>query len=129
MHVVDARNLNTAVAEATAATWDLARSASEPAARISRQVLDAATQSDRASSLSTQDAQSEPIAAGVSVPSLARLAPDSAAAEAMLQEVGDRLASGVRPISDTARHAFRFLLGPAMPKPDVPPNLTAPRGA
>ena len=36
--------LNEAVADATDATWDLARSASEPAARISRQVLDAATE-------------------------------------------------------------------------------------
>ena len=35
------------LAEATAATWDLARTASEPAARISRQMLDAATGSDQ----------------------------------------------------------------------------------
>ena len=48
---VDARTLNMALAEATAATWDLARSASEPAARISRQVLDAATGPDREPSL------------------------------------------------------------------------------
>ncbi len=33
--VGDTRALNTALADATAATWDLARSASEPAARIS----------------------------------------------------------------------------------------------
>ena len=37
--------LNRALAEATSATWDLARSASEPAARISRDMLDASTQS------------------------------------------------------------------------------------
>lgn len=127
---VDARNLNTALAEATAATWDLARSASEPAARISRQVLNAATQADRESSVPAPDARSEPGAAGVSVvPSLAALAPDTAAAEAMLQQVGDHLATGVRPLSDTARHAFSFLLGPASAKPEVPANQPAPKGA
>jgi hypothetical protein len=126
---VDARNLNTALAEATAATWDLARSASEPAARISRQVLSAATEGEREPSLSAADARPDPGAAGVSVPSLAALAPDTAAAEAILQQVGDRLATGVRPLSDTARHAFSFLLGPASAKPDVPPNPPAPKGA
>jgi hypothetical protein len=126
---VDPRSLDTAVADATAATWDLARSASEPAARISRQVLNAATQADRESGLPTSDTRLEPVTAGVSVPSLAALAPDTAAAGAMLQQVGDHLATGVRPLSDTARHAFGFLLGPAITKPEVPANPPAPKGA
>jgi hypothetical protein len=124
-----ASNLNTAVADATAATWDLARSASEPAARISRQVLSAATLADREPSLPNPDAGLETVSTGASVLSLAALAPDTAAAEAMLQQVGDHLATGVRPLSDTARHAFRFLLGPASAKPDVPANPPAPKGA
>ena len=41
----EARKLNDALASATEASWDLARSASEPAARLSRQFLDAATES------------------------------------------------------------------------------------
>jgi hypothetical protein len=126
---VNVPNLNTAVADATAATWDLARSASEPAARISRQVLSAATEADREPSLPNPDAGLETVSTGASVLSLAALAPDTAAAEAMLQQVGDHLATGVRPLSDTARHAFRFLLGPASAKPDVPANPPAPKGA
>jgi hypothetical protein len=125
----NARQLNTAVAEATAATWDLARSASEPAARISRQVLNAATEAELTSSLPDTDARTEPVAARSSIPSLAALAPDTAAAGAMLLQVGDRLAIGVRPLSDTARHAFGFLLGPTIAKPKAPANLPAPKGA
>ena len=116
-----------ALADATAATWDLARSASEPAARISRQVLDAATEPEHDPGPAA--ALPAPIAATVSVPSLDSLAPDSAAAATMLQQVGDRLATGVRPLSDTARHAFGFLLGPALAKPEVPANPPAQKGA
>jgi hypothetical protein len=126
---VDALKLNTAVADATAATWDLARLASEPAARISRQVVIAATHADRESIVQAPDARSESDAAGVFFPSLAALAPDTAAAEAMVRQVGDHLAIGVRPLSDTARHAFGFLLGPASAKPHVPANPPAPKGA
>ena len=54
----DPRALNEAVAGATAATWDLARSASEPAARISRQVLDAATEPETGSGLARSSARS-----------------------------------------------------------------------
>jgi hypothetical protein len=113
--------LNEALASATEATWDLARSASEPAARLSRQFLDAATEPD------TERAPGN--TAAVSVPSLDSFAPDSAAAAETIQQVGDRLASGVRPLSSTARHAFGFLLGPAPPKPDVRANPPAARGA
>ncbi len=119
--------LNTALADATDATWDLARSASEPAARISRQVFDAA--------ISLEGTPAQPRIGGGAVPesvtglSLDALAYDSAAAVATLQQVGDHLASGVKPLSSTARQAFGFLLGPARPKPEVRAQLPAARGA
>jgi hypothetical protein len=108
----DAVALHDAVAGATEATWDLARSASEPAARISRHVLDAAAGPEQ---------EPSPPASGAdpaSLPSLSSLARDSATAVAVLQQFGDNLATGVRPLSTTARHAFGFLLAPAAAKPD-----------
>jgi hypothetical protein len=126
---VDSRALNMALSEATAATWDLARSASEPAARISRQVLDAATGPDRSPAQPASIAGSGSVVVAVSVPSLDSLAPDTAAAGAMLQQVGDRLTNGVRPLSNTARHAFGFLLGTALAKPEVSVNPPAQKGA
>ena len=117
----DGPKLNEAFASATEASWDLARSASEPAARLSRQFLDAATESG--------PDQPHESSGGVSVPSLDAFAPDSAAAIATIQQVGDRFADGVRPLSSTARHAFGFLLGPAPPKPDIRANPPAARGA
>ncbi len=113
--------LNRVLAEATSATWDLARSASEPAARISRDMLDATTRSEDAP---LEPASDRPVAVvdrsdlravglTVAVPSLDNLAPDSSAASAVLQHVGDHFSAGVRPLSDTARHAFGFLIGPA----------------
>ena len=119
--------LNSALADATDATWDLARVASEPAARISRQVFDAAVSPERA--------PAQPGVAGDAIPesgtvlSLDALASDSAAAVATLQQVGDHLASGVKPLSSTARQAFGFLLGPARPKPDARPHAPVARGA
>ena len=91
----DRRALNAALAEATAATWDLARSASEPAARISREVLDAATRSDQ----TPDELTSERRPWGGQRNSFRSVAgfacPRHAAAGAMLQQVGDRLHHGV----------------------------------
>jgi hypothetical protein len=106
--VGDTRALNTALADATAATWDLARSASEPATRISLHVLDAATMPEPAS---VDDGSGS-----FSVLSYVPAAPDSTAASALLQQVGDGLASSVGPLSSTARDAFGFLLGPPLVK-------------
>jgi hypothetical protein len=114
----DGPKLNEALASATEASWDLARSASEPAARLSRQFLDAATDAG--------PLQPHESSATMSVPSLDAFAPDSAAAVATIQQVGDRLANGIRPLSSTARHAFGFLLGPAPAKPE---NRASPPGA
>jgi hypothetical protein len=119
----DTRALNTALADATAATWDLARSASEPAARISRQVLDAATGPEPAS---VDDGSGS---FSVSISSYVPTAPDSAAASAMLRQVGDSLATSVGPLSTTARHAFGFLLVPALAKPEVRHIPPAAKGA
>jgi hypothetical protein len=129
--------LNRALAEATSATWDLARSASEPAARISRDVLDATTQGD-VRPVETSKGASSTIPGGtmeglaslsVPVPSLEPLAPDGSAASAVLQQVGDRLSTGVQPLSSTARHAFGFLLGPARDRTDSRTNGRTARGA
>lgn len=107
-------SINRALADATSATWDLARSASEPAARLGREVL-ADDDDERASrpgsaAPMTSAHRAEGLASlSVPVPSLEPLAPDAAA---VLQQVGDRLSAGVRPLSSTARQAFGFLLGP-----------------
>ena len=120
--------MNSALAEATAATWDLARSASEPAARISREVLDAATKTDHAPVEAASITSAGPVTANALVPSLDSLVPD-AAAGAMLQQVSDHFAHGVRPLSDTARNAFGFLRGPTLTKPEVRLNPPAQKGA
>jgi hypothetical protein len=117
----DGPKLNEALASVTEASWDLARSASEPAARLSRQFLDAATDAG--------PEKPREASGSVSVPSLDAFAPDSAAAVATIQQVGDRLANGVRPLSSTARHAFGFLLGPTPTKPENRANPPAARGA
>ena len=119
--------LNTALADATDATWDLARSASEPAARISRQVFDAAISPEGTPAQTRIGSGAVPESA--TVLSLDAFASDSAAAVATLQQVGDHLASGVRPLSSTARQAFGFLLGPARPKPEARGHLPGARGA
>jgi len=127
VRLADSRLLNDALAEATSATWDLARSASEPAARISRQMLDAAIEPDsRPRDLGNRGREAE---VSVTMPTLTSLAPDPSAAGTMLQEVGDRLASGVGPLSSTARHAFGFLLGPAPTKLEGRKTPPAAKGA
>ena len=115
--------LNEAVSGATAATWELARSASEPAARISRQVLDAAIEPELNRSGPDLAADS------VSVRSLTLFAPDSATAAAALQQVSDRLGAGVHPLSTTAFHAFGFLLSPGLVKPEVRAKPPRAKGA
>jgi hypothetical protein len=128
---------NRALAEATSATWDLARSASEPAARISRDVLDATTQGDsipneaaKSPSSTAPTGEIEGLASlSVRVPSLDPLAPNASTASTVLQQVGDQLSAGVRPLSSTARHAFGFLLGPARDRTEPRTTERAERGA
>ena len=128
----DSRALNRALAEATSATWDLARSASEPAARISRDVLDAATVAEagpgEAPRVESSTGTSEGLASlSVPMPSLDPLAPEATAG--VLQQVGDHLSAGVRPLSSTARHAFGFLLGAPGARAESGANGRTSRGA
>lgn len=94
----EADSLPDALADATAATWELALDASAPAARIGRDVLDATVDSELA-----DGALPSPSVGGT--------------ASEVLNEVGERVNAGVRPLSGSARHAFGFLLGPALNEP------------
>ena len=87
------RPLSEALSHATEATLDLARETSAPAARIGRQVL-------------ATTALAEP--SGFEVPVSVSPASD------VLQSVGDHVNRGFRPLSGSARHAFGFLIGPAL---------------
>ncbi|WP_435005399.1 hypothetical protein P12x_003283 [Tundrisphaera lichenicola] len=93
------RPFDSALADATSASIELAREASAPAARIGREVL---------SDLEAPQDESK----SRSVPGGFPPVPASA-----LLSVGERLQASVRPISGSARHAFGFLLGPP-PAPD-----------
>jgi hypothetical protein len=134
----DRLDLQLALAEATSATWDLALTASGPATRISREVLDATTQAEEPPVRGRSDRQGageggsavdrSPSVVGLAVPIPPWLPDDAdpaASASAVLQQVGDHLATGVRPLSKTARHAFGFLLGPTRDQQgarSTPPN-------
>jgi hypothetical protein len=106
---IDPQALTTALADATSATWDLARATSAPAARIGREVL-AETRL--------------PTGAALPLPGVDQVEgagdSDSDPASDVLQRVSDGVNAGVVPLSGTARHAFGFLLGPA-PAGNTPP--------
>ena len=85
------RPLGDSLAEATSATWELAREASAPAARIGR--------------VAWIEAPAPSPAIGVAPPS---------PSPGVLREVGSRVGAGVRPLSGTARNAFGFLLDPVL---------------
>ncbi|MEO6811815.1 MAG: hypothetical protein ABI353_22125 [Isosphaeraceae bacterium] len=86
--VLASRSLDEALAEATSATLALARATTDPAGRVGRRMLDAATVPDAVPALPTNLATSPEV----------------------LRTVGGRVGSGVRPLSGTARQAFSFLL-------------------
>jgi hypothetical protein len=96
---IDPVALSAALAEATEATWDLARATSAPAARVGLEVLDAAELSETTGSLSLP------------------LSEESGSTSEVLEGVGERVSQGVRPLSGTARSAFSFLLGPDVAPP------------
>lgn len=93
-----------ALAQATAATWDLARTTSAPAALVGLEILDADDPTE------TTESRVPPVE-------------DDPASE-VLQGVGARVDEEVRPLSGTARHAFDFLLGPAPTRPEASPHPT-----
>ncbi len=116
-----------ALAEATSATWDLARSASEPAARLSRDLLEATLRpaNDRSELRPGPDATRGVVPVSFLIPQ----APDATTASAVLQQVGDHLAAGVRPLSSTARQAFGFLIGQGRDRPGSPAKGSTAKGA
>jgi hypothetical protein len=97
-----ARPLAETLADATAATLDLARETSAPAARLGRLVL--------------ASAGPGPVAAAG--PDLPVALPASVVPSA---EVMESVGAGLRPLSGSARHAFGFLLGPAAVPPSPAP--------
>jgi hypothetical protein len=99
---IDPDNLTAVLSDATSATWQLAREASAPAARVGRDML----------------GETElPAAPGaLSLPDSVEPAAD------VLQRVGARVNAGVRPLEGTARHAFSFLLGTSADDPKPPPR-------
>jgi hypothetical protein len=82
-------SLADALASAGSATWSLAIETSAPAARVSREMFSA----------DALDTATAALPLAVSVPP----------ATDVLQAVGDRVSAGVRPLSDSAQHAFGFL--------------------
>ncbi len=97
------RPLSDALAEATSATWALARETSAPAARVGREVLSAASEVP------------DPAAA---LPNPGPVVPDGTE---VLQTVGNEVNRGIRPLSGSAQSAFSFLI-PSGAVPASPPG-------
>jgi hypothetical protein len=114
------------MADATTATWDLARTTSEPAARLGRRFLDAAIRTD-APDAAVPNAFSS--AAAWPLPSVLRTVAPAAASSDLLQGVGDELSAGVRPLSARAREAFKFLRTPLPRRGGDPPRRPPLKGA
>jgi hypothetical protein len=93
-----APTLNSALANAGEATWRLTRAASEPAASIGRELLEAAIPQ---------------VSAATFVPSVL---PETASASSALEQIGSRLSEGAAPLSSATRRAFRFLSLPSTEK-------------
>ncbi len=117
-----------ALADATEATWDLARTTSAPAARLGHQVLMAATSAQDSTGTGSTGAGGPRLGLDALAPIL-RVVPDSTPASELIQRVGDGLSASVRPLSSSARQAFGFLRTPSLGKPDNPINLPASKGA
>jgi hypothetical protein len=111
--------LGGAVEDATAASWQLARLASEPAARLGKEMIDASFQ---------PGAGSFQVAGLPSSSDLPSLDPDSFSPD-LINQMSDLLAAGVRPLSTSARQAFGFLRAPTSEKPDRPVVRPTAKGA
>jgi hypothetical protein len=126
----ESSSLSVAMADATAATWDLARTTSEPAARFGRQILEVATlPDDRDEGNRTSP---DPSAASEStptlLPSVLRVVTPSRSGSDLFQEVGEELSAGVRPFSSRAREAFGFLRTPALERTGEPNHQPPAKG-
>lgn len=100
---IDTEGLSEALAVATSATWDFAREASAPAARVGRQVIGSAGLPGAPRSIGLPGRSARPSAD-------------------VWRSVGDRVNAEVRPFEGTARHAFGFLLGPTAAAPPTSPR-------
>lgn len=103
------RPLSASLSAATSATLELAVATSAPAARLGRLALESAAQ-PAAGRDEGATSPSEP-------------------AEPLIRTVGNRVASGVRPLTGTARRAFGFLLSPAPADRPGPAATGRSRGA
>lgn len=111
--------LGGAVDDATAASWQLARLASEPAKRLGKEMIDASFQRGAGSF------QEAGLPSSSDFPSLD---PESFSPD-LLNQMGDLLAAGVRPLSTSARQAFGFLLAPTSEKLERPVVRPTAKGA
>ncbi len=93
---VSFRPLSETIAEATVVSLDLARETSAPAARLGRKLLGSATPDPTRSESDLID-----------------VAESDAEEPGLWRSVGDRMATGVRPLSEPARRAFSFLTPPS----------------
>ncbi len=100
-----------ALADAAVVTLELAREASEPAARLGAPLV------ARTASAVVPKPSMEVL------PSLSLLAPDTGALAGVLNRVGGRLFDGVRPLSRSARRTFELF---AEPMPGSPPTSARP---
>ena len=118
--------LSQALADATAATLDLAWTTSEPAARLGWEVLAAGTKDGGGTAVVDPD---EPHADGlISLTSVLRGVPQPLDGS-LLQDVGDGLSASVRPLSSSALKAIEFLRTPAPEKHDRSTRPPASKGA
>jgi hypothetical protein len=116
----DSRVLSAALADATAATWDLARTTSEPASRLGRRMLESAAQLERPVRAGTSDTDLT-LSLYSGLDSLAALlagVPEPSQGSALIQQMGNGLSASFRPLSSSARQAFGFLRIPSLEKID-----------
>jgi hypothetical protein len=109
--------LGGAVSDATAASWQLALLASEPAARLGKEMIGASFRPGSGSFENLSPPSGIPSLDADSFP------PD------LLNQMGDALAAGVRPLSTSARQAFGFLRAPTPDKLNRPAAPPAAKGA
>jgi hypothetical protein len=109
-------DLTLALADATAATLDLARTASAPATRVGIQILGAAAPSEPppAANAPRPGRQLVDETSRTFLPSVLRMVTPERSRGDLLQDVGDGLVDGVRPLTSLAREAFGFLRPPSL---------------
>ena len=115
--------LGAAVGDATAASWELALLASEPAARLGKEMIDASFDADADADADLFPPADTPTATDVPVLDADSFSPD------LINQMGGLLAEGVRPLSTSARRAFGFLRAPNTEKPQRPVRPSAGKGA